>query len=548
MSNQTMLTKIDFNFLKLIDKQKRANNYQNKCNSIWRVGLLLCCGIVCLIGVVPPAKSAGVSTHWYMGGIAYSEIRKASKDLANLLYTEWAWYQRGTTYPDAAQTYFKHHKIKGDDGLSHNTSSKDGGFFTQYLNEIINTCGNNTKTLIKKNKRYCREALAFFFGMVNHVIADAPWHQIWIGRTSGKHCPNLKHSWSKKPQPRHQIADTNEILREIHTGTHIDPDNTTIAEFLREWLNLDPKHRTTPKTFERYQEIVEKYLIPALGQIKLAEIKPAQIQKAYSVWLDHGRLRGQGGLSPTTVRQHHRVLSRAFKQAVRWGVLSRNPADAVDPPPPVRREIQVLTHNQLADLLEAAQKTDLYLPVLIAATTGLRLGEVFGLWWKDLDLENGALTVNQTLQETKAGISFKPPKTPQSRRTVALPAITVDALKQHWKGQCEAWLVLGSGKDMNELVNADSDGAPISPKHFNDYFNRIVKAAGVPRITFHGLRHTHLTHLLQAGVHPKVASERAGHTNIGITLDLYSHVMPGMQEDAAAKIDTALQNAIKNRK
>jgi len=101
---------------------------------------------------------------------------------------------------------------------------------------------------------------------------------------------------------------------------------------------------------------------------------------------------------------------------------------------------------------------------------------------------------------------------------------------------------------MNELVNADSDGAPISPKHFNDYFNRIVKAAGVPRITFHGLRHTHLTHLLQAGVHPKVASERAGHTNIGITLDLYSHVMPGMQEDAAAKIDTALQNAIKNRK
>jgi integrase len=216
----------------------------------------------------------------------------------------------------------------------------------------------------------------------------------------------------------------------------------------------------------------------------------------------------------------HRVLSQALRQAVRWQLIARNPCEAVDPPKPARKEIAYLSSDEMATLLK---------------TTGLRRGECLGLRWRDVDLDGAALSVAQALEETKAEIGFKSPKTARSRRTVTLPALAAEELRRHKARQAEERLKLGIGKDETGLMFTGPLGDPIRPRTLTKQFGRIVNLAKVPRISFHGLRHSHLTHLLAAGVHPKIASERAGHSSVSITLDVYSHAVPGLQADAALR-------------
>lgn len=334
------------------------------------------------------------------------------------------------------------------------------------------------------------------------------------------------------------------MLAGIDGGIDIEPAHLTVAKYLERWLDAAAKPTVAPKTFERYAEIVHKQLVPALGNIMLTKLKPLHIQTAYSRALESGRRNGKGGLSAQTVKHHHRVLSMALKQAVRWQILIRNPAEAVDPPSPVRREMMVLDQAELARLIRAAEGTRLYVPVMVAATTGLRRGELLALRWRDVDLDRGALAVTQSLEQTRAGLRFKEPKTKRSRRTITLPSLTVEALRAHKVDQIEERLMMGKGYTDNGLVFANHDGSPISPRSFSKKFLLLVDKAGVPRITLHGLRHTHITHLLQANVHPKVASERAGHASVAITLDIYSHAVQGMQEDAAVKVDESLRRAL----
>jgi len=335
------------------------------------------------------------------------------------------------------------------------------------------------------------------------------------------------------------------LLREIDDGLDIEPNRLTVAEYLERWITTGATPAVSPKTIERYAEIVRTQLIPALGHIKLAKLKPLHIQDAYSKMLESGRRDGTGGLSAQTVKHHHRVLSQALKQAVRWQLLARNPAEAVDPPSPARREILVLTEAELAKLLHTGEGTRLHAPVLVAATTGLRRGELLALHWRDIDLDRGALAVTQSLEQTRGGLRLKEPKTRRSRRTITLPGLTVEALRAHKVAQLEERLMMGKGYVQNGLVFANHDGTPISPRSFSKKFLLLVDKAGVPRITLHGLRHTHITHLLQANVHPKIASERAGHASVAITLDIYSHAVPGLQEDAAVRVDEALRRALK---
>ncbi len=181
---------------------------------------------------------------------------------------------------------------------------------------------------------------------------------------------------------------------------------------------------------------------------------------------------------------------------------------------------------------------------MLASTTGLRRGEVLGLRWKDIDLDRGTLTVIQMLGQVRSRLYFKPPKTKAGRRTVTLPAITIEALRQHKVRQSEERLRLGLGRDDSGLVFTRPDGQPVIPTSFSRTFCEFVKNRGLPPISFHGLRHSHLTHLLRAGVHPKVASARAGHSSTAITMDIYSHILPGMQEDAASKIDAVVRTAL----
>ena len=271
------------------------------------------------------------------------------------------------------------------------------------------------------------------------------------------------------------------------------------------------------------------------------------IQAHYTEAEISGRLRGKGtGLSARTVLHHHRVLRQALKQAATATppLIKVNPSDGVTAPVPAERDITVLDQDETAILLGAAQGRTLYIPILIAISTGLRRGEVLALRWKDIDLERGSLSVARSLEQTKSGLHFKQPKTKKSRRSVTLPPITVEALRLHKAEQAMLRLRLGLGRDKNGLVCSRYDGEPRSPRAFSKEFDRFIRALDITRITLHGLRHTHATQLLEAGIHPKVVQERLGHSTIATTMDLYSHVTESMQEDAAARIDLSLRVAI----
>jgi integrase len=334
-----------------------------------------------------------------------------------------------------------------------------------------------------------------------------------------------------------------ELLGQVDKGQHVDPGKITLGEWLTTWLE-EARHVCSGKTHERYTEIVNKHLVPALGAIALAKLAPVHLQKYYSDALASGRRDGKGGLSAQTVRHHDRVLNVALKRARALRLIATNPVEDVSPPKVERKELQVLDTDETAKLLGAARTTRSYVPIALALATGLRRGELLALRWSDVDLEAGSLRVVQSLEQTDEGLRFKAPKTKRSRRTIALPAAAVELLQRHKAEQAKERLALGIGKNTGGLVFTQISGEPVKPDAFTKEFGRLVKRAGVQPITFHGLRHTHITNLLQVGVHPKVASERAGHASVAITLDVYSHVTAGMQEDAAARIDAGLRSVL----
>jgi integrase len=336
-------------------------------------------------------------------------------------------------------------------------------------------------------------------------------------------------------------------LAEVENGGFVDPGNIKLSEYLGRWLQ-HVETKTSAKTHERYSEIVQLAITPALGAIKIAKLTPMHIQAFYGEALTSGHLKRDTGLSARTVLHYHRILFQSLKQAVRWRLLSSNPADAVEPPVPEQKEMSALDEDQTAILIEVVKDHALHIPVLLAVTTGMRRGEVLALRWCDVDLERATLSITQTLEKTrKGGLRFKQPKTKKSRRNISLPSLTVDILRKHRAEQAEIYLGLGVGWNEQGLVCMKNAGEPINPNTLTSGFANFVKQVEIPKVRFHDLRHTHATQLLKEGVHPKVAQERLGHANIAVTLDLYSHVMPGMQEDAALRVDTALRAALGKR-
>lgn len=220
-------------------------------------------------------------------------------------------------------------------------------------------------------------------------------------------------------------------------------------------------------------------------------------------------------------------------------MIPRNPADAVDPPRPQHTEMRALGADQAKSLLDDLAGTRVALPALLAISTGLRRGELLALRWSDVDLDRGTLTVRRSLEQTREGLRFKEPKTAKSRRTIALAPTTVQSLRAHRLIQAKQRLQLGTAAEETDLVCPDALGAAWKPDSFTSEFRAASRRAG-HQIRFHDLRHTHATMLLQQGVHPKIVSERLGHSSIGITLDTYSHVLPNMQETAAEAIERAM--------
>lgn len=333
-----------------------------------------------------------------------------------------------------------------------------------------------------------------------------------------------------------------ELLHQLDTGGFVEPINLTLAEYLEQWLRDYAAINTAPRTYERYVELVRHHLTPGLGSIPLVSLKPNHIQAYYSNALQTGRRDGKGGLSARTVHHIHRLLFEALKYAFRYNMIVRNPAEAVDPPRPEFKEMTSTDADGVNRLLQAV-KDSYYHPLLFTAIyTGLRRSEVLALRWQNVDLDMATMSVTDTLHHMKDGrLIIRQPKSKHSRRSIALSPALAILLRGHKAKQVEVKNALGLELQDSDLVFCHPDGSPLRPNSISHGFRKIAARVGLPALRFHDLRHTHATLLLKQGVHPKIVSERLGHSSIAITLDTYSHVLPGLQEDAAKRFDQSLQ-------
>lgn len=339
-------------------------------------------------------------------------------------------------------------------------------------------------------------------------------------------------------------------LRELDLGTYVEPSAMRLRDYLEnEWLPASVA-RVRPSTLLAYRQSLTSLLLPELGEVQLRDLTPVMLTKLYGRLLTSGRVRGKGtGLSPRTVRFLDMIITKALNDAVGWGYLATNPAHGAMPPsasaarPP---EMRTWTPEQVKQFLDLTKDDRWHIGYLLAATCGLRRGEICGLRWDDLDLDGPAplLRVRQQLVEVTGVLSFGEPKTRAGRRTVALDPTTVTALKQHRRCQNEERLMLGPGWLDSGLVLSGADGGPARPDSMTQAFARKVRSLKMPLIRLHDLRHTHATVGLAAGVHAKIMTERLGHASTAFTMDTYSHVLPGMQAEAAVVIASAVFGAV----
>jgi integrase len=380
-----------------------------------------------------------------------------------------------------------------------------------------------------------------------HLRERSPGHWAIVIDVRDPQSNQRKRRWhSFAGTKREAQVECARLLTELKAGTAVEPSRMTVAAFLERWLEHIQAH-VSPRSHERYAELCRKNLAPLLGGLILTKLQPAQISQAYSKALTSGRRDGQGGLSARTVGHMHRVLHEALQQAVRWQLLARNPAAAVRPPKVERKQMHVLDAVATAEMIEAARPYSAFVPVLLGALCGLRRGEIAALRWRNVDLDAGQIAIVASVEQTKAGCREKETKSGRVR-TVALSATVVEELRQHRLKQAEGLLRLGIRRHDDHHVVTQADGAPLQPNSIGHAFMMFLQATGLQRIRFHDLRHSHATQMLAAGVHPKIASERLGHAKVGTTLDLYSHVLPGMQADAAARVDVAIRAALEQHR
>ena len=314
-------------------------------------------------------------------------------------------------------------------------------------------------------------------------------------------------------------------------GLYFDAENLTVSEYMKRWLNNSVRGSVRASTHASYERQVRRYIEPAIGPMKLKKLTPAHVQGMYRSMLD-------SGLSTRTVQYSHAVLRRAMKQAVRWGMIPRNPCDDTDPPKLQRKEIRPLDREQTRRLLETAEGDRLEALYTLAVHTGMRPGELLALRWDDVDLEAASLQVNRALSDGE----FTPPKRAKSRRRIDLAAGSVTALKAHRKRQLQERMQRAGLWQDYGLVFPSNVGTPLSHRNVVRSFKALLHRAGLPAtVRLYDLRHTCATLLLSQNVNPKIVSEMLGHASVAITLDTYSHVLPTMQESAIRGLEAALK-------
>lgn len=317
-----------------------------------------------------------------------------------------------------------------------------------------------------------------------------------------------------------------EKLRELDTGILGENINMNFTEYLKFWLQNSCNKNLSINTYEEYELKVNKHIVPYLGNIKLDKLKPLQIQNFYTLKLEQG-------LSERTVISFHKIIHRALEQALKWQLISINVCNGVEKPKVKKNKVDILNEKELKELLKIAKSTKLYVPVFIASYTGMRRGEILGLTWDNVDLKNNVIKIEKTLSSTKNGIVFTEPKTETSKRNIAISKDISQILKKVQVEQLKNKMRLGNLYQNNNLVCCKDNGDFINPKSFSRDFHNLLKANNFKIIRFHDLRHTHASLLVKLGVHPKEISNRLGHSDIQITMNIYSHIYEETDKETA---------------
>jgi integrase len=334
-----------------------------------------------------------------------------------------------------------------------------------------------------------------------------------------------------------------ELVASVGKGSYVSRSQLTVAEHVTarivQWEALD---KVTPKTAERYRELLANQITPHIGDRALQKLRPADIEHWHATLKTKGRKDGQGGLGARTIRHAHRLLSKALKEGVRHDLIVRNVA-ASEQPPKADENIAVLGETQVKLLVERLRGRAMYPKAITALFTGTRRGELLALRWQDIDLDttDKHLKIREAIEETKAGLRFKSPKTDNSVRDVSLPDIVVEALREHRRQQMEFRFALGIGKLPDDaLLFPKLDGTAQSPRAFSKEWSDVAASIGLPEITFHALRHTHASHLIDAGIDVVKISRRLGHASPAITLRVYAHLFRKQDDKSAAAINAAV--------
>jgi integrase len=359
--------------------------------------------------------------------------------------------------------------------------------------------------------------------------SDGRWSaQLNLGRESGKRRRRYIYG-ATAAEVQDALLKARADFRQGFASTG---DSQPLKRFLESWLD-SVRATVRPRTLDAYRAAVRKHLIPALGHIKLGKLTPQHVQEFQSAKL-------KAGLHPRTAGALRTVLVQALNQAVRWNVISRNSAALVRSPKAPRPVIKPLAPEQARQLLAAMKGEPLEALHQVVLTLGLRRGEALGLQWNDIDFDRAALAIRRTIGRATSGIVIQEPKTASGRRTLKLPQGLVAALKAHRKCQLEQRLLAGPDWQDTGYVFTTSIGTHLDPSAPGADLDRLLVKAELEHARYHDLRHSAATFMLVQGVHPKVVADMLGHAKVGLTLDIYSHVLPSLQAEAAGKVEALL--------
>ena len=353
-----------------------------------------------------------------------------------------------------------------------------------------------------------------------------------------------QHSETFKGSKKEADLRLAELVERIGKNNFVRPTRLVFGEWLKQWFKGYVTTNTSPRTAASYKSEIVNHLLPNLGSLPLSQLEPRHLEEYYARALECGRVDGRAGLSPTSVLYHHRIISEALKHAVKTGYLSRNVAELVTPPRKAWKVMSTLAPNHLPRFLAAIREDPYYVPFYTDFATGLRLSELCGLTWQNIDLDQGFLSVTQTLLKRGGVLRLVEPKTAYSRRRITLPASLARLLREHRLTREEQEASAGRTLEESDFVFSHGGNRPLDPSTVSHSFSRVIREAGLPHLNFHGLRHSHASFLLGAGVDVKAVSERLGHASVAFTMDVYSHVLPTIQAAAAERFDRIILSGI----